>query len=114
MHIGEQGDANSTQDIIVDLPCSSQGDYIIHVEYIIEQQLVVFFTRKGLLGTYDHFSRKVDFLSSVENEIETVAFSPDFDLVAVVTLKKDLFLLNRDYEIVSEISACPVGRGQGW
>ncbi|CAD5114953.1 DgyrCDS3987 [Dimorphilus gyrociliatus] len=93
---------------------------VVGIEYLPDQQSLCAATNKGHLFLWRVVERDFEQVGAVESGFETMEWSPDQELIALVTGDLTLILMTRDFEVLSEqiINSESEGEGQlitvGW
>lgn len=75
------------------------------MEYLVEDHLVFVATKNGKLLTYDTMNNVVNLVGSISDEIHSVSFSYDQELVVLLT-SQILILMNKYFDVIVEKELC--------
>ncbi|KAJ2850062.1 putative elongator complex protein 1, partial [Coemansia erecta] len=103
-----------TMLIIAELPLSPSQTQIASMQYVMERESVFISLRSGDIMTIDVSSGTgdVDIVGTVDSGIMSCAWSPDGELLALVTGEAKLLLMTQEFDVVEEFELARDDKGE--
>ncbi|KAJ1822083.1 putative elongator complex protein 1 [Coemansia sp. RSA 2599] len=100
--------------IVAELPLSASQAQIAGMQFIMERECVFLALRSGDIMTVDvaGASADVDIVGTVDSGVMSCAWSPDGELLALVTGEAKLLLMTQEFDVVDEFELARDDQGE--
>ncbi|KAM4706912.1 elongator complex protein 1 [Discoglossus pictus] len=110
----------NTEQIIVDMSLAIEGflpedgsGHIVGIQDLPDQESVCVATSTGDVILYNWSTTQLECVGSVDSGIVTMSWSPDQELVLLVTGQQTLIMMTKDFEPITETPTQPDDFGEG-
>ncbi|PIA14573.1 IKI3-domain-containing protein [Coemansia reversa NRRL 1564] len=109
---------DGVQQRIGTLPVAARSSQLAGVQYLMERETVVVVLESGELFTIAAATGSVELVGAVDAGITGAAWSPDEEVLALVTCEDRLLLMTQELEVLAEVPVDQVASSQhvalGW
>ena len=92
---------------------SAQEDSVVGIEFVADLESVCLALSSGDVLLYNTSTCELDCVGSVEVGVVCMGWSPEQDVVVLVTKEDKLVLMTRDFDSITEVAMHPQDFGEG-